>query len=242
MSERARSYSAALRSSSEHATETFQPTRDSISSAVLVEQQFSLTRSSVTLKRAFDLTVALIGLVAVFPLMLAMAIAVKLDTSGPVFFRQQRVGRRGVHFEMLKFRTMVRDAEALKDSLTHHNEAREGLFKIINDPRITRVGKFLRKTSLDELPQLLNVLRGEMSLVGPRPLILEEDSRVKGWQRQRLELPPGMTGQWQILGPVRTSLSEMVAIDYLYVTNWSLWTDITILFRTLTHVLGRRGL
>jgi len=205
-------------------------------------KQFALGRSSTALKRAFDLTGALIGLVAVSPLMLAIAAAVKLDTRGPVFFRQRRVGRHGAHFEMLKFRTMVRDAESLKESLIHHNEALEGLFKISDDPRITRVGKLLRKASLDELPQLLNVLRGEMSLVGPRPLVIDEDDRVKGWQRQRLELPPGMTGQWQILGPVRTSLSEMITIDYMYVANWSLWTDITILLRTATHVAGRRGL
>jgi lipopolysaccharide/colanic/teichoic acid biosynthesis glycosyltransferase len=199
-------------------------------------------RSSIALKRAFDLIGVLIGLVAVFPLMLVIAAAVKLDTRGPVFFRQRRVGRRGTHFEMLKFRTMVRDAELLRDSLTPHNEAMDGLFKIKDDPRVTRVGKLLRKTSLDELPQLLNVLRGEMSLVGPRPLVIDEDQRVTGWQRQRLELPPGMTGHWQLLGPARTSLLEMVAIDCKYVANWSLWKDIAILLKTVTHVVGRRGM
>jgi exopolysaccharide biosynthesis polyprenyl glycosylphosphotransferase len=209
---------------------------------ILGIRQFELNRSSAVLKRAFDLAGTIIGLLAVSPLMLTIAIAIKLDTRGPVFFRQLRIGRHGLGFQMLKFRTMVRDAESLKDSLADHNQALAGLFKINDDPRITRIGRLLRKTSLDELPQLLNVLRGEMSLVGPRPLILEEDSRVEGWQRRRLELSPGMTGQWQILGPVRTSLSEMIAIDHLYVANWSLWTDITILLRTMTHVASRRGM
>jgi lipopolysaccharide/colanic/teichoic acid biosynthesis glycosyltransferase len=159
-----------------------------------------------------------------------------------VFFRQLRVGRHGHRFQMLKFRTMVPEAEELKDSLRHRNEAKEGLFKIAEDPRVTRVGRLLRKSALDELPQLLNIVRGEMSLVGPRPLVIEEDRRIEGWHRRRLELMPGMTGPWQILGPARVPLKEMVAIDYLYVANWSLWTDIKILLRTVPHVLGRRGL
>jgi lipopolysaccharide/colanic/teichoic acid biosynthesis glycosyltransferase len=159
-----------------------------------------------------------------------------------VFFRQLRVGRHGKRFHMLKFRTMVDGADALKESLRDRNEAKEGLFKIAEDPRVTRVGRWLRKTALDELPQLLNVYKGEMSLVGPRPLVVEEDQRVEGWHRRRLELMPGMTGPWQILGPSRVPLKEMVAIDYLYVANWSLWTDVKILLRTVPHVLGRRGL
>jgi len=193
-------------------------------------------------KRVFDLTCASIGLLAVSPLMLAAAAAIKLDGRGPVFFRQRRVGRYGEHFHILKFRTMVPDAEMLKESLRDRNEAREGLFKIADDPRVTRVGRFLRKTALDEVPQLLNILKGDMSLVGPRPLIVEEDMRVEGWHRRRLELTPGMTGHWQILGPARVPLGEMVAIDYLYVANWSLWTDVKILLRTVPYVMGRRGL
>jgi lipopolysaccharide/colanic/teichoic acid biosynthesis glycosyltransferase len=169
-------------------------------------------------------------------------VAIKLDSRGPVFFRQLRVGRHGQRFHMLKFRTMVPDAESMKDSLRDRNEAKEGLFKIALDPRVTRVGRLLRKSALDELPQLLNVFRGEMSLVGPRPLVIEEDLRIEGWHRRRLELTPGMTGPWQILGPARVPLREMVAIDYLYVANWSLWSDIKILLRTVPHVLGRHGL
>jgi len=170
------------------------------------------------------------------------AIAVKLDSRGPVFFRQPRVGRHGRHFNMLKFRTMVPNADAMKDSRRARNEAREGLFKIADDPRVTRVGKLLRKSALDELPQFFNIVRGRMSLVGPRPLVVDEDECIGGWHRRRLELKPGMTGPWQILGPARVPLREMGAIDYLYVANWSLWGDVKILLRTVPHVLGRRGL
>jgi exopolysaccharide biosynthesis polyprenyl glycosylphosphotransferase len=209
---------------------------------VMGVRRFELTRSSASVKRGFDLLFASLGLLAVSPFMIVAAIAIRLDSRGPVFFRQLRVGRHGKRFHILKFRTMVADAEALKDSLRHRNEAREGLFKIADDPRVTRVGKLLRKTALDEMPQLLNILKGEMSLVGPRPLIVEEDMRVKGWHRRRLELTPGMTGHWQILGPARVPLGEMVAIDYLYVANWSLWTDMKILLRTIPYVIGCRGL
>jgi exopolysaccharide biosynthesis polyprenyl glycosylphosphotransferase len=209
---------------------------------VMGVRRFELTRSSSVVKRGFDLIGASLGLLAVSPLLAAIAVAIKLDSRGPVFFRQLRVGQHGERFYMLKFRTMVPDAEALKDSLRHRNEAQDGLFKIADDPRVTRVGRFLRKSALDELPQLFNILRGEMSLVGPRPLVIEEDQRVEGWHRRRLELMPGMTGHWQILGPSRVPLREMVAIDYLYVANWSLWKDVKILLRTVPHVLGRRGL
>jgi len=205
-------------------------------------KRFTLSRSSAMVKRVFDLVGTTLGLLAVAPVMIAIAIAIKLDSRGPVFFKQKRVGRRGEHFELFKFRTMVDGADALKDSLRDRNEAQEGLFKIADDPRVTRVGHFLRKTALDELPQLFNVVRGEMSLVGPRPLVVDEDRHVTGWYRRRLELMPGMTGPWQILGPARVPLSEMGAIDYLYVANWSLWGDVKILLRTVGHVLGRRGL
>ncbi len=209
---------------------------------VMGVRRFELTRSSATVKRAFDVVWASVGLLAVSPAMLVAAVAIKLDSRGPVFFRQLRVGKHGRHFRIFKFRTMVADAEALKDSLRHRNEAQEGLFKIVDDPRVTRAGRLLRKTALDEVPQLLNVLKGEMSLVGPRPLIVEEDVRISGWHRRRLELTPGMTGPWQILGPARVPLREMVAIDYLYVANWSLWNDMKILLRTVAYVVSCRGL
>jgi exopolysaccharide biosynthesis polyprenyl glycosylphosphotransferase len=209
---------------------------------VMGVRRFELTRSSAWFKRAFDLLGASLGLLAVSPLLLVIAVAVKLEDGGPVFFRQQRVGRHGQRFLMLKFRTMIPNADALKDSLRDRNEAKDGLFKIAADPRITRVGQWLRSSALDELPQLWNIVRGEMSLVGPRPLVVDEDQRVEGWHRRRLELMPGMTGPWQILGPSRVPLREMVAIDYLYVANWSLWTDVKILLRTIPHVIGRKGL
>jgi exopolysaccharide biosynthesis polyprenyl glycosylphosphotransferase len=205
-------------------------------------KRFALTRSSTFVKRSFDLVGTGLGLLAIAPVMAAIALAIKLDSRGPVFFKQRRVGRHGRHFEVYKFRTMIPDADALKESLRSRNEAKDGLFKIADDPRITRVGKLLRKTSLDELPQLFNVIRGEMSLVGPRPLVVDEDQHVKGWYRRRLELMPGITGPWQILGPARVPLREMGAMDYLYVANWSLWGDVKILLRTVSHVLARRGL
>jgi lipopolysaccharide/colanic/teichoic acid biosynthesis glycosyltransferase len=158
-----------------------------------------------------------------------------------VFFAQTRVGKNGRRFRMLKFRSMVADAETQKDRLRHLNEA-TGLFKIEHDPRITHVGRFLRRTCLDELPQLLNVWRGEMSLVGPRPLVVDEDVQVRGLDRHRLHLTPGMTGHWQILGSARTPMQEMVGIDYLYVANWSLWMDVKILLRTIPYVLASRGM
>jgi exopolysaccharide biosynthesis polyprenyl glycosylphosphotransferase len=209
---------------------------------VMGVRRFDLTRSSAVVKRVFDLFGATLGLLVTAPLTIAIAIAIKLDSRGPVFFRQARVGKHGQSFQMVKFRTMVPEAEALKDALRDRNEAQDGLFKIADDPRVTRLGRLLRKSALDELPQLINILKGEMSLVGPRPLVVEEDQRVEGWHRRRLELMPGMTGHWQILGPARVPLGEMVAIDYLYVANWSLWTDIKIMLRTVPHVVGRRGL
>jgi exopolysaccharide biosynthesis polyprenyl glycosylphosphotransferase len=209
---------------------------------VMGVRRFDLTRSSARFKRIFDLLGASIGLIAISPLLIVIAVAIKLDSRGPVLFRQLRVGRHGKRFYMLKFRTMVTNAEELKEGLRDRNEAKDGLFKIAEDPRVTRVGRLLRRSALDELPQLWNIVRGEMSLVGPRPLVVDEDQRVEGWHRRRLELMPGMTGPWQILGPARVPLREMVAIDYLYVANWNLWSDVKILLRTVPHVLCRRGL
>jgi exopolysaccharide biosynthesis polyprenyl glycosylphosphotransferase len=205
-------------------------------------RRYGLSRSSEALKRSLDLVVAGLALLVLGPIMLLLALAIKLDTRGPVLFRQRRMGRMNQPFEMFKFRTMVDGADALKESLAARNEAGGGLFKIENDPRITRVGAFLRKTSLDELPQLLNVLRGDMAVVGPRPLVIDEDARIEGWQRRRLLLPPGMTGLWQVFGSARIPMPEMVKIDYLYGANWSLWLDVKILLRTVPFVLGRRGL
>jgi exopolysaccharide biosynthesis polyprenyl glycosylphosphotransferase len=202
-------------------------------------RRFGLSRSSRALKRAFDVAASAAGLLVVGPVIAAIALAIKLDSRGPVFFRQVRVGRDGAWFRIYKFRSMVVDAELRKDTLRSLNEAGDGLFKIADDPRVTRVGRLLRQTSLDELPQIFNVLRGEMSLVGPRPLVCDEDAQVLGLDRSRLHLTPGMTGPWQVLG-ARVPMREMVGIDYLYVANWSLWLDLKILLRTIRHVT-RRG-
>jgi exopolysaccharide biosynthesis polyprenyl glycosylphosphotransferase len=209
--------------------------------ALLGVRRFGLSPEAWLLKRATDVIGATLGLVVIGPLLALIALAIKLDSRGPVLYRQQRVGRDGRTFSMVKFRTMVDGADSQKEALRHHNEA-DGLFKIADDPRITRVGRLLRRTSLDELPQLLNVLRGQMSLVGPRPLVPEDDERVQGWYRRRLHLTPGMTGRWQVLGSARIPLQEMVKLDYLYAANWSLWLDVKIMLRTIGFVLSRRGL
>jgi exopolysaccharide biosynthesis polyprenyl glycosylphosphotransferase len=202
---------------------------------------FEITGSSRLIKRCMDVAGSAIALIALTPILTAIALLVKFDSPGPVLFRQLRAGRGGRPFEMLKFRSMVDGADGQKDGLRHLNEA-DGVFKIALDPRITRVGRWLRHMHLDELPQLLNVLRGEMSLVGPRPLPLDEDRAIQGWYRDRLEVRPGITGYWQVLGSARIPAKEMVKLDYLYVANWSLWSDVKLLLRTVPVVLRRRGL
>jgi len=203
-----------------------------------------LSPSSRRLKRTLDLVVAGLSLVVLAPFMLYAAWRIKRESPGPVFFRQERMGTGGRRFEILKFRTMFEDAEQRKADLAHmnhHTEAGPRMFKIHDDPRVTPFGRFLRRWSLDELPQLVNVVRGEMSLVGPRPLILDEDEHIVGLHRGRLNLLPGITGLWQVLGRSDVPFSEMVALDHLYVTNWSLWGDVKLLLGTIPVVLSRRG-
>ena len=206
-------------------------------------------------KRAFDVVGSLVILAVLWPLLLALMLWIKLYDGGPALFRQTRIGMRRRPFEMLKFRTMAHDAPdaphrdlvlalvrgCAVEEPERDAEAPRQIYKLADDARITRAGRWLRKTSLDELPQLFNVLRGEMSLVGPRPLVVDEDELVMGWDRRRLHLTPGMTGPWQILGGGRVPLGEMVKIDYLYVTGWSLWNDVKILLRTASYVLARRS-
>jgi len=204
-------------------------------------RRFGLSRSSALSKRVFDVAGAAAALLVCAPVMAVIAVAIKLQSHGPILFRQTRVGRGGRHFEICKFRTMCADAEQRKADLRIANEA-DGLFKIEDDPRVTRVGRLLRRLSLDELPQLLNVFAGDMSLVGPRPLVLDEDELIKGHDRRRLQLTPGMTGPWQIMGSARVPLHEMVKIDYLYVAGWSLWADMKIMLRTVPYMLARRGM
>jgi exopolysaccharide biosynthesis polyprenyl glycosylphosphotransferase len=204
-------------------------------------RRFGLSRSSTALKRATDVVISALACILLAPVFALIAVAIRLDSQGPILFRQTRVGRGDACFEMLKFRSMVDGAEDMRAPLLAHNQS-EGMFKLRQDPRVTRVGRLLRATSLDELPQLINVLRGDMSLVGPRPLILEEDGFIEGHYRGRLDLAPGMTGPWQLLGPTRVPLQEMVKMDYLYGANWSLWADIKVMLRTVTHVVARRGM
>lgn len=202
---------------------------------------FGRTRSSLALKRAIDIAGSGTGLLLLLPLMLCIAVAIKLGSRGPALFVQSRVGRGNREFSMYKFRTMVDGAHYMKPALVHLNETDGPMFKIAEDPRITPVGRFLRKTSLDELPQLFNVLRGNMSLVGPRPLVPSEDVHVIGHHRERLDLTPGLTGPWQVLGRTAIPFNEMTKLDYLYVAEWSLWNDVKLLLRTAPTVLQRRG-
>ncbi len=203
--------------------------------------RFGLTRSSLVIKRTLDLVLATFFLVVLSPLLLLVAVAIKLDSAGPVFYRQTRVGRDGLRFRILKFRSMVDGAEHMRADLDVHNEAGGGFFKVATDPRRTRVGRLIRAAYLDELPQLLNVLRGEMSLVGPRPLILAEDELLTGMDRHRLRMTPGMTGPWQLRGPLHAPLEEMAKMDYLYASTWSVWEDLDILLATFVRVCRRRG-
>lgn len=201
-----------------------------------------LGRSSRILKRSIDVAVSGSALLVLLPLLAAVALAIRLDSKGPALYRQPRRGRLGSTFSIVKFRTMVVGAEQRRSEVLHMNEVDGPLFKVKGrDPRVTRVGAFLRKTSIDELPQLWNVLRGEMSLVGPRPFVVYEADKITGWALRRLDMTPGITGLWQVLGRNDIPFEEMTKLDYLYVTNWSPWWDLKILCQTIPVVLGRRG-
>jgi exopolysaccharide biosynthesis polyprenyl glycosylphosphotransferase len=193
------------------------------------------------IKRLFDLAgAALLGLVLA-PVMALSALAIKLSSRGPVLYRSMRPGIGGRPFSCLKFRTMVQGAEHLQDHLENRNELGGAIFKIRNDPRITSVGRFLRRWSLDELPQLINVLRGEMSLVGPRPLPQRDYDRLDDWHRKRYLVLPGMTGLWQVSGRSELDFDELVRLDFLYLERWSVFLDLTIILKTIPAVVRRRG-
>jgi exopolysaccharide biosynthesis polyprenyl glycosylphosphotransferase len=200
-----------------------------------------LTRAQALTKRTFDLTVSSIGLLLSSPLLLVVAIAIKLDDGGPVLFRQARVGRHRQPFTLRKFRTMVPEAEQRLAELASRNEADGPLFKLRDDPRVTRVGRVLRRYSLDELPQLFNVLKGEMSLVGPRPPLPAEVAMYEDWQLDRLEVRPGITGLWQVSGRSELSFDEYVRLDLFYVENWSMLYDLFVLAKTIPILLMARG-
>jgi exopolysaccharide biosynthesis polyprenyl glycosylphosphotransferase len=203
--------------------------------------QVELSQLNMFVKRVFDLIVGGIFTIVALPIIAVIAIAVKCDSRGPVFYRQPRMGRNGKVFRMIKFRSMVVGADKMREELSERNEYSGPMFKIREDPRVTRVGAWLRKTSLDELPQLFNVMKGDMSLVGPRPLWVEEAEQCRGWTKKRLHITPGITGLWQVMGRSEIPFDEMVKLDYFYVTGWSLGWDIRLLFETVPAVLGRRG-
>jgi lipopolysaccharide/colanic/teichoic acid biosynthesis glycosyltransferase len=193
------------------------------------------------IKRAFDLLVSAGVLLAGLPLWLGIAAAVKLSSHGPVFYRDRRVGLGEQEFGMLKFRTMRADAAGRQAELEASNEADGPLFKMREDPRVTSIGAWMRRFSLDEIPQLWNVLRGEMSLVGPRPLPLRDFQQLEAWHRKRYLVLPGVTGLWQISGRSNLGFDDLVRLDFYYLENWSIWLDISILGKTVPAVLSGRG-
>lgn len=195
----------------------------------------------LVLKRSFDIAFSLALLTLLSPVLLAVAIAIKLDSPGPVFYRSERIGKKGRVFRCIKFRTMVRDAEDRRAEVAHMNERDGVLFKAANDPRVTQLGRFLRKYSLDELPQFLNVLHGDMSIVGPRPPIASEVKEYKLSHLRRLNVMPGITGLWQVQGRKDPSFDSYVSLDMTYIDNWSLWLDLAIILRTVGVVLAGTG-
>ncbi len=204
-------------------------------------RQWFRGRSYLLLKRLFDLTAVVLSLPLVLPVLLICALLIKLESpGGPVVFSQYRTGRHGHRFKIYKFRTMVPNAEALKQQLAHLNELQWPDFKISNDPRITRVGRIMRKTSLDELPQLWNVLLGDLSLVGPRPTSFDVGT-YQLWQTERLDVPPGITGLWQVYGRAQTEFHERLRFDIAYIQHRSLGADLEILIRTVGAVFKGRG-
>lgn len=204
-------------------------------------KSIALSTLDLALKTLFDFTVALVAIVLLSPLLLLITILIKLTSPGPVLYVQRRVSRGGETFNFYKFRTMCAGAEEMLPELQAYNEAEGLVFKMKNDPRVTGVGGFLRRYSLDELPQLFNVLKGEMSLVGPRPPVPSEVERYNDWHLKRLDVTPGMTGLWQVSGRSNLSFDEMVKLDLFYIENWSLTFDIKILLMTVKAVLSGTG-
>jgi exopolysaccharide biosynthesis polyprenyl glycosylphosphotransferase len=200
-----------------------------------------LSGAQAAAKRAFDLIAGTIALLVTLPIWVLAAVLIKTTSAGPVFFRQERVGRQGKPITILKFRTMCADAEEQLPTLRDRNEADGPMFKLRNDPRVTPVGRLLRITSVDELPQLINVLRGEMSLVGPRPPLRSEVDAYEDWQRDRLEVRPGMTGVWQVSGRSDLTFDECVRLDLFYIENWSLTFDVYLIAKTIPAVLRAKG-
>ena len=207
----------------------------------LVFRDVAMTSWERYAKRAIDLTGSGLGLLVLSPFFTAVSIAIKLNSKGPVFFAQERIGKNGRKFKMLKFRSMYMDAEERFKDLEEKNEAEGALFKLRDDPRVTKVGRLLRRFSIDEMPQLINVFLGQMSLVGPRPPLERELSEYESWQLKRVDTIPGMTGLWQVSGRSDLPFSEMVRMDIYYIEHWSIWLDLKILFKTIPAVLSGKG-
>ncbi len=196
----------------------------------------------MALKRVFDIIGGIIGCLITFILFIIFGLTIKIDSPGPVFFKQVRIGKNGRHFKMYKFRSMYADAEKSKKELMQQNEMEGLMFKMEDDPRITRVGKFIRRTSIDEFPQFFNVLKGDMSLVGTRPPTVDEFRNYSNYHKRRLSMKPGITGMWQVSGRSRiTDFEEIVRLDCEYIDNWSIWLDVKILFKTIGAVISRKG-
>jgi exopolysaccharide biosynthesis polyprenyl glycosylphosphotransferase len=193
------------------------------------------------IKRVIDILFSTVALILLSPVLLAVAIAVKLDSRGPIFYSSERIGKKGRVFSCTKFRTMVRDAEKRRADVMHMNERDGVLFKISNDPRITSVGRFLRKYSLDELPQFFNVLKGDMSIVGPRPPLASEVQEYKLNHLRRLDVTPGITGLWQVQARQDPSFDSYISLDVTYIDNWSIWLDLKIIMRTIIVVFAGTG-
>jgi exopolysaccharide biosynthesis polyprenyl glycosylphosphotransferase len=224
---------------------------DFVSSSIKMQQSAALPYMEIVktplkglnlfFKRSADIILSTIGLIIVAPIMLIIILLIKLDSPGPVFFKQKRIGKNGVPFNMYKFRSMVTDAESLLKQLQQQNEADGPVFKIKNDPRVTKIGRILRKYSLDELPQLLNVLLGTMSLIGPRPPLPKEVEKYDNYQWRRLNITPGITGLWQVSGRSDLNFEEWVKLDIYYIENWSISMDVKILLRTIPVVIMGKG-
>ena len=208
---------------------------------LISSRQVSITGWNFLIKRAGDAVISAAALILTLPVTLLIGLAIRLDSPGPVLYTQARIGKDGKPFRVYKFRSMIAGAESLREQMARLNESTGPLFKIREDPRATRVGTFLRRYSLDELPQLLNVLRGEMSLIGPRPNLPEEVAAYSEWHKKRLSVSPGMTGLWQVSGRSDLTFDEMVLLDIYYVENWNLFLDISILLRSIPAVLWGRG-
>ena len=192
-------------------------------------------------KRSLDIMASLVGLIILSPVVLVVAILIKLESKGPIIFSQKRIGLNGKEFKMYKFRSMVQNAEELKEKLQKQNEMSGPMFKMKNDPRVTKVGKFIRKTSIDELPQLINVLKGDMSLVGPRPSLPKEVQNFEGWMLRRLDVKPGLTCYWQVSGRNNIDFEDWMKLDIKYVEERSFWLDIKLIFKTVKVLFGDRN-